>query len=57
VALARGGATQATKRRRVEKMVSAAGVDNDSYVLDTMDWDDWTDGGGSCSKEADKEKP
>jgi len=57
VALARGGATQATKRRRFEKMVSVGGVDNDSYVLDTMDWDDWTDGGGSSSKEADKEKP
>jgi len=57
VHLARGRAAQETKRRRFEEMAGAAGFDVDSRILDTMDWDDWNNGGASSSEEADEEEP
>jgi len=55
--LTRGRASQATKRRRFEEMAGAADFDVDSRILDSMDWDEWTDGGASSSEEADEEDP
>lgn len=55
--LARGRAAQETKRRRFEEMAGAVGFDVDSRILDTMDWDDWNNGGASSSEEADEEEP
>jgi len=52
-----GRAAQATKRRRFQEMASAAGFDVDMRILDTMDWEDWTEGGGSSSDTFDKEEP
>jgi len=57
VDLTRGRAAQATKRRRFEEMAGAAGFDLYSRILDSMDWDDWNDGGASSSEEADEEEP
>ena len=56
VDVTRGRAAQATQRRRLEEMASAAGFDVDSHILDNMDWDDWNDGGASSSEEADEEE-
>ena len=52
-----GGAAQATKRQRVEEIASAAGFDVDVRFLDTMDWEDWKEGGGSSSHDADEKEP
>jgi len=38
-------------------MAGAVGFDVDSRILDTMDWDDWNNGGASSSEEADEEEP
>ena len=55
--LRRGRAAQATKRRRFEEMASAAGFDVDMRILDTMDWEDWSEGVGSSSDDSDEEEP
>ena len=57
VALAQGRVAQTTKRRRFQEMANAAGFDVDTRILDTMDWDKWTDGGDSSSGGVDEERP
>jgi len=42
---------------RFEEMSNAAGVDVDARILDTMDWDNWTDGGDSSSGGDEEEGP
>jgi len=38
-------------------MANAAGFDVDTRILDTMYWDNWTDGGDSSSGGDDEEGP